>query len=123
MTTTSTTPKKGDLLYRISWNGLGEIEIVTFLEENIAEGASIPTWIVRKLSDSWNNLRPRTRVGVDAYHLTAQAAWQAYQEDVRLAIPSFEQAVEKEKQELEECRKRLRNVEGVLLRNDWPGKP
>lgn len=59
-----------------------------FLEETIAEGATLPTYIIRKAGEIH-----RTLVGVDAYHLTPQAAWQEYKDEVERSIEGCEQAV------------------------------
>jgi hypothetical protein len=59
-------PKRGDKLYRV-WNA--KLEVAKFHAENIAEGASIPTWVV------WDN-HTRCRVSQSMYALTEKEAWE-----------------------------------------------
>ena len=76
-------PNKGDKLYRIGYpipNQDGVLETVYFCEENIAEGAYAPTWVVRR------NLKPneqpesirrseRIRCSIGSYYTTPEEAW------------------------------------------------
>lgn len=64
-------PKRGDKLYKC-WNG--QLEVVTFVEESIADGAFAPTWVVREKGQAMGR---RLRCSIGSYFLTEKEAWQA----------------------------------------------
>ena len=88
-------PNKGDKLYRIGYptpNQDGVLETVTFLEENIADGAFAPTWVVRR------NLKPgeqpesirrseRIRCSIGSYYITPELAWAHELAQCRESLP------------------------------------
>lgn len=66
-------PQRGDRLYKC-WNG--KLEIVTFLEESYAEGATALTWVVREPRKD-RMFGQRIRCSVGSYFTTEKAAWRA----------------------------------------------
>lgn len=67
-------PNRGDKLYKC-WNG--QLEVVTFVEESIAEGAFTPTWVVREKGQVSPIMGRRIRCSIGSYFTTEKEAWKA----------------------------------------------
>jgi len=69
-------PKRGDKLYRCCD---GQLKVVIFVEESIAEGAFVPTWVVREKGQA-------SRCSVDSYFTTEKEAWKAELENYKQGL-------------------------------------
>jgi len=78
-------------LYHV-WNNI--LETVTVIEENIAPGASAPTYLVR-----YENGR-KARVSRSMFHKTRQKAWQVYVTMLIEAIKNMKQEIKKQQDKL-----------------------
>jgi len=84
--------KPSDLLYRV-WNG--HMEVATFLQEQILEGATLPSWTVR-----YDDGR-KAITSPDFWELTTLRAWKRYQKETAEAIPSLNNAVREAQKQAE----------------------
>jgi hypothetical protein len=82
-------PQAGDKLYRV-FNA--KLETVTFLKENLAEGASITTYLCRDKDDR------RFRCSKDMYCVTKKEAWER---DMAYTLAAFRE-LPKRVQELQD---------------------
>jgi hypothetical protein len=78
-------PQAGDKLYRV-WNAT--LEVVTFVKEDIAEGASVPTYVLRPKD------RKRFRCSKDMYCVTEKEAWQRDMQYVLAALRELPKRVQ-----------------------------
>jgi hypothetical protein len=85
-------PKSGDKFYRVGGDALKQemfrLETVTFVEESIAEGASVHTYVMRGSDNR------RFRCSIDMYQPTAWRAWQEARKSSQNAIRYGVQAVQ-----------------------------
>lgn len=99
--------QRGDKFYR-TWNGT--MEVATLIEENIAEGASIPTYVMRSEVGG-----KRFRCSKDMYFPTERAAWTAYLQEIENAIPQIEQQIERLKGDVAAHKRECERVAALLL--------
>ncbi len=69
--------QRGDKLYHIT--STADIEVVTFLEESIVEGASSPTWLCRRNGGTF-------RCSIGMYQKTEAEAWLEFVRMLRVTI-------------------------------------
>lgn len=87
-----------------------KLETATFVEENTAAGATLPTWLVRVPGD--NRLH---RVSKDfGYCLTELEAWQNEIANYENAIPCQEQTIREAEMVLEETKQALQRMKGTV---------
>jgi len=77
--------KRGDKLCLVTYRIEDDKIIPTltqavFLQESVADGASVPTWVVKNIGGGFS----RCRVGY--YHRTEEQAWRAYYEELGAAV-------------------------------------
>lgn len=97
----------GTKLYKV-WSG--KLETATFVSENIALGASVPTWLARVPDDTRLH-----RVSKDfGYVLTELEAWQAEIANYEDSIPHEEQTIRELEMNLEESRQTLARMKGTV---------
>lgn len=65
----------------------GKLEVVRFVQKQILEGASEPTYTVRQAD------RRKALVAVDYYHATLQEAWAEEVDNLETGIPRIEQEI------------------------------
>ena len=85
----------------------GKLEVGTFLEEGIVEGASLPTWLVRHDGR-------KIRCSPKHYLPSAEAAWERYLQQCKDAIPGLQEHIEEAKHNLAFTESEVKRVEGLL---------
>lgn len=75
------TPKRGDKIYRC-FNG--ELEVYRFIREEIAPGATLPTWIMEDCSTL-----QKIQTDGQYYHTSRRKAYQSYLNECRMALPGL----------------------------------
>lgn len=98
--------QRGDKFYR-TWNGT--MEVATLIEENIAEGASIPTYVMRSEVGG-----KRFRCSKDMYFTTEKAAWEAYLKEIENAIPAIEKHIKDLEGDVAAHKKEVERVKALL---------
>lgn len=95
-------PKRGDKLYGI-WKDT--LQIVTFLEESIAEGAAVTTWVVQDV------LGRKARCPTTMYCKTESEAWSRELDDCRKSLPQQIKKRDEINQDIEICHARILTIE------------
>lgn len=98
-------PVRGDKLYRI-WNG--ELETPTFIEESIAFGASVPTWVSR---DKDGVL---CRHSKEMYCLTPLDAWFRYLREAEKSVEAARKGVTEAVEHFAYCKLQLDLAERMV---------
>ncbi len=78
--------KQGDRLYGVNWES-GDLYIMIFVREEIAPGASLPTYILKD-----ENHR-RSQCSTDMYHRTPKEAYAKYIADIEFCLPDLKQQI------------------------------
>ncbi len=81
----SNKPKPGDTLYHC--RSSSELDEYKFLEESTYLGATLSTWAIKARGDNAAIIR----CSVGRYHTTKRAAYEAYLQEAREAMPGAEQ--------------------------------
>lgn len=97
-------PNRGDTLYHC-WNA--QLEKVRFIEENIAEGASVPTWVVREVTTD-RTIGRRMRISANSFFATEQEAWQA-------ELAQYETGLQSQIEQLEELRSGISRTRATIV--------
>lgn len=99
--------KRGDKRYRYQ---NGEMVAVTFLEETIVEGASLPTWLMR---DDWGKYR--TSKGAD--YATPLEAYDAWLAEAERSILLMQEHVTQLQQQIAEVAAQVAEIKALKVQN------
>lgn len=92
----------------------GKLETVRFIQAVIIEGASVPSWDVRKIGGSHQGRR--VFCDPDFYHATQKKAWEEEVRDLESGIQSANQQITDLAVEISQERKRLKRAREMVRR-------
>ncbi len=99
-------PERGTPLYQVNHEN-GTLEIVTFLEESIVEGAYAPTWLLRNVTRKPLMGRFRTSPK-NGYRLTPREAWADYIKDLQDSVLVNQQMIREGRETVLSLRQEIR---------------
>jgi hypothetical protein len=99
------TPVKGQALYRANWE-TDQIEHFIFLKEDIAEGASVPTWVIRN-----PRTEQRTRISRNnGYRFTKKEAIKDALQNLRHSVKCGRKAIAETRTQIQDAQKRIKVI-------------
>jgi hypothetical protein len=98
------TPVSGQPLYRANWQ-TDQIEQYIFLMENIAEGARVPSWVIRDPSGQ------RIRISREnGYRFTKKEAIKDLLGNLRFSIECGRQTIHDTRTQIKDAQKRIKAI-------------
>lgn len=101
-------PQCGDKMYSAF---CGKLRVVQFVREEIAPGATLPTYIMRE--GEFPN-REHFRCPTDMYVETEQEAWEIYLRDCENVLPSIIEQAKKAQDAVEHCKSEIEKTKARI---------
>lgn len=97
-------PTRGDLMYSAF---AGKLRVVRFVREEIAPGASLPTYIMQE--GEFPNRR-EFRCPTDMYVETEREAWEIYLKECESYLPNLVNGIQEAKDRLQRCKSEIQRA-------------